>query len=232
MTVYIADHGVYRGEDRKEAMSTSALAPGGVVGVAVKSRDADHTRRLLLGAARQRFAQDGYSSTTVRDIATDAGVNVALINRYFVSKEGLFEACLTSAAEDLGDGAGESTTLEQVVQSMVRQVADAPNSDQPLQLLLLLRSSGDERADAIRRATLESFARRIAAAVRPDGIGAGAGAGAGDDDLVLRAQLVIAAAMGIVLLRKSTGLEPLASAGPDDLATPVGDLLTALLAGR
>jgi AcrR family transcriptional regulator len=230
MTVYIADHGVYRGEDRKEAMSTSALAPGGVASVAVKSRDADHTRQLLLGAARQRFAQDGYSSTTVRDIATDAGVNVSLINRYFVSKEGLFEACLTSAAEDLGDGAGESTTLEQVVQSMVRQVADAPNSDQPLQLLLLLRSSGDERADAIRRATLESFARRMAAAVRPDGDGVGAGAS--DDDLVLRAQLAIAAAMGIVLLRKSTGLEPLASAGPDDLATPIGDLLTALLAGR
>ena len=52
-----------------------------------KSRDAANTRRLLLSSARRRFAQDGYSATRVRDIAADAGVNVALINRYFSSKE-------------------------------------------------------------------------------------------------------------------------------------------------
>ena len=39
---------------------------------AVRSRDAAGTRQLLLQAARIRFARDGYSATTVRDIANDA----------------------------------------------------------------------------------------------------------------------------------------------------------------
>jgi AcrR family transcriptional regulator len=37
-----------------------------------RSRDAAKTRQLLLDSARRRFAHDGYSATTVRDIAADA----------------------------------------------------------------------------------------------------------------------------------------------------------------
>ena len=66
-----------------------------------RRRDAASTRQLLLDAARRRFARDGYAATTVRDIADDAGVNVALISRYFDSKEGLFEACLAAAVDEL-----------------------------------------------------------------------------------------------------------------------------------
>jgi Transcriptional regulator len=66
-----------------------------------RPRDARATRALLLAAALRRFTQDGYDTTTVRQIAEDAGVNVALISRYFGSKEGLFEACLELAGEEL-----------------------------------------------------------------------------------------------------------------------------------
>ncbi len=64
-------------------------------------RDAAATRRALVRAARRRFATDGYRATTVRQIAADAGVNVALINRYFESKEGLFEACMMRTSDEL-----------------------------------------------------------------------------------------------------------------------------------
>ena len=128
-----------------------------------KSRDADNTRQLLLQSARKHFARDGYTATTVRDIATDAGVNVALINRYFVSKERLFEACLSHAAESLR-GDAPATTVEQLAQSIVSQLVGEPTGERQLLLLLLLRSSGDQRADQIRRSTLETFAERIAAA--------------------------------------------------------------------
>ncbi|GAA3163585.1 TetR family transcriptional regulator [Nonomuraea salmonea] len=67
----------------------------------VRRRDAARTRQRLLDAALKRFAHDGYAATTVRDITDDAGVNVALVNRYFQSKEGLFEACLEAASEEL-----------------------------------------------------------------------------------------------------------------------------------
>lgn len=53
-------------------------------------RDATATQERLLLAARRRFAAQGFERTTVREIADDAGVNVALINRYFGGKDDLF----------------------------------------------------------------------------------------------------------------------------------------------
>lgn len=47
--------------------------------------------RLLLVAMRL-FADRGFDSVTVRDIATEAEVSVGLINHHFVSKEGLRQA--------------------------------------------------------------------------------------------------------------------------------------------
>jgi AcrR family transcriptional regulator len=182
---------------------------------------ADTTRQLLLQAARRRFAIDGYGSTTVREIANDAGVNVALINRYFESKEGLFEACLVHAAEQVHRPAG--VTLDQVVQTVADRIAASPGNDDALHLLLLLRSSGDERADAIRRKTLRSFSERIAAFAgwtpgEPDG-----------DELLLRAEVAISMSLGIALLRTSSGLEPLTSATSADLTGAISDAFSALL---
>ncbi|SDC24308.1 transcriptional regulator, TetR family [Sanguibacter gelidistatuariae] len=188
-----------------------------------RSRDAGNTRQLLLAAARSRFARDGYAATTVRDIAADAGVNVALINRYFTSKEGLFEACLSRAAQDLGRADATDMTIDQVVASVLRGAMNSRGDDgRALQMLLLLRSSGDEGADTIRRNILQSFAERMAVAAgwRPSGIDA--------ERLLLRAQIALSAALGIVQLR-STGLEPLASATEDELGAQLRDVLTALL---
>jgi AcrR family transcriptional regulator len=65
-----------------------------------RSRSA--TRTNLLNAARARFQEHGFDGTTVRDIAADAGVDAALIKRYFGSKEGLFTE-ISLADESLGD---------------------------------------------------------------------------------------------------------------------------------
>lgn len=191
---------------------------------AVRSRDADKTRRLLLTSARRRFAEDGYSATRVRDIAGDAGVNVALINRYFVSKEGLFEACLVTARDALGRSGEVPVSFDDLLENMTRQVAGAPGEERSLMLLLLLRSSGDEAADRIRRNTLRFFGEQMALA-------------AGwtteevkSDDLMLRAQIALSTVLGIALLRASSnGLEPLASATAESLGAPLGDVITALL---
>ena len=194
--------------------------------VRVRHRDADGTRQRLLQAARQRFAQDGYAATTVRDIATDAGVNVALINRYFTSKQGLFEACLDGTVKELDDRDTEASTVDQIVRVMIEQMLDTPAANHPLQLLLLLRSTGEPEVDEIRRRTLRGFSERMARA---------AGWSADDprtDDLILRAQLVLATAFGILLLRASTALEPLLSATEADLRGPLGDAVTALLTVR
>ncbi|MEF2978475.1 TetR/AcrR family transcriptional regulator [Subtercola sp. YIM 133946] len=187
-------------------------------------RDAAATRRALIRAARRRFATDGYRATTVRQIASDANVNVALINRYFVSKEGLFEACMLRTSDELDTQTpARASDIDDVIGRLIAHVVNAPDGDDPLQLLLLLRSSGDENADRIRRRTMEHFAQRLAAA-----------AGWNADDpatapILLRAQLAIATMLGVVMLRTSAAVEPVSSAGSDDLTEPLDQVFRALL---
>jgi AcrR family transcriptional regulator len=54
----------------------------------------DATRLKILDAARQVFAEDGFDRSSTRSIAAAAGVNSALIFRYFGSKAGLYEAAV------------------------------------------------------------------------------------------------------------------------------------------
>lgn len=178
---------------------------------APQTRNAARTRQLLLEAARARFAREGYAAATVRQVATDVGVDASLINRYFGSKAGLFEACLESALDFV------LTPNERVLElSSVPDVVVANMSKKVLQdgipdaFLLLLRPSGDDRAEEARIAMLRSFGEQLAglAGWRP-----------GDpntDERLLRSELMIATAFGITTFRLS-GLEPLASASSDDL---------------
>ena len=49
------------------------------------------TEQKIMTAAQRVFMQKGYSATRTRDIAEEAGINLALLNYYFRSKEKLFE---------------------------------------------------------------------------------------------------------------------------------------------
>jgi AcrR family transcriptional regulator len=57
-----------------------------------RPRNAASTRAEILSVARARFGAEGYERTTVRSVAADAGIDPALVIRYFGSKEGLFAA--------------------------------------------------------------------------------------------------------------------------------------------
>jgi AcrR family transcriptional regulator len=203
-----------------DAPADAELAPA-------RRRDAARTRQALLDAARRRFARDGYAPTTVRDIANDAGVNVALISRYFESKEGLFQACLDTAGQAVSRSADDVVALAELARAVSRQVTGtASDGGPPDTLLLLLRSSGDERAEQSRMAALRSYSENLA---RLAGWTPG---GPDPDQLLLRAQVVLAATMGITLLRHTGDLGPLTSAVEDDLVGPLGDLVGALLPVR
>ena len=76
---------------QKTAPSTTApLAPA-------RARNAGDTRARILAAARVRFAADAYENVGTRDIAADAGVDAALVNRYFGGKEKLFDEAIVDA---------------------------------------------------------------------------------------------------------------------------------------
>ena len=48
------------------------------------------TREAIAEAARRQFAELGYERTTMRGIASEAGVDPALVVRFHGSKDGLF----------------------------------------------------------------------------------------------------------------------------------------------
>jgi AcrR family transcriptional regulator len=51
-------------------------------------------REHILHVAEQLFAEQGFDGTSIRDIAQQAGVNLAMINYYFGSKENLMASLL------------------------------------------------------------------------------------------------------------------------------------------
>lgn len=55
----------------------------------------------ILEAARKVFTQKGYSATRTRDIAEESGLNLALLNYYFRSKENLFEIIMMEKMKGL-----------------------------------------------------------------------------------------------------------------------------------
>jgi AcrR family transcriptional regulator len=61
---------------------------------AVSHRQEDLTTKARIrDAALARFPRDGFGATTIRAVATDAGVSPALVVHHFGSKDGLREAC-------------------------------------------------------------------------------------------------------------------------------------------
>ena len=63
------------------------------------TRNAASTRERILSVAQHHFKVNGYDACGLRDIAADAGVNVALINRYFGSKVELFQKAVVDALQ-------------------------------------------------------------------------------------------------------------------------------------
>lgn len=101
-------------------------------------------------AARKVFTRKGYAATRTRDIAEEAGLNLALLNYYFRSKEKLFEIIMKEKmmqlfgiiAPILND---EKLTLEKKVDNLIAQYIDMllQNPDMPIFVLSEIRNNTD-----------------------------------------------------------------------------------------
>jgi AcrR family transcriptional regulator len=111
--------------------------------VQLRARNAAATRAALLDAARGRFVAAGYDGTSLRDVAADAGVDAALVSRYFGSKDELFAEVLASMddAEWLQIAPGEFG--RRMADDLVQGSCQADNIDC---LLVMLRSIGSAKA--------------------------------------------------------------------------------------
>jgi AcrR family transcriptional regulator len=65
----------------------------------MKIRDADRTRGAILEAAQSVFSSRPYAEASLKDICARAGASVALVSRYFGSKEALFQEALEAALD-------------------------------------------------------------------------------------------------------------------------------------
>jgi AcrR family transcriptional regulator len=115
-------------------MKSAALAPEVLV---PRKRDADATRLAILLAAKRHFARSGYEGAFVRDIAADAGVDAALINRYFGGKQGLFAAALKdSINSDRVANWNRKTFGRDIAEMMAHSPHDHEERAQAFQFLL------------------------------------------------------------------------------------------------
>ena len=105
-------------------------------------RNSDGTKQAIIEAAQIIFTRHGYDMAPTRDIAAMAGVNVALINRYFGSKEGLFDqAVMPSFAPDGSPMIGDPKDLPDVFVGMMLK---KPDEDEFNPLHAALKSAGSE----------------------------------------------------------------------------------------
>ena len=107
------------------------------------------TRERLLTEARKLLWSRGYSNVSLREIAQGAGVDVALISRYFGGKRGLFEATIEGAF-DAPSVPDEETLVETVMQMFVSapRGGEAPSSLQ----LIQTNATDPEVGDMVRAA--------------------------------------------------------------------------------
>ncbi|NYH52372.1 AcrR family transcriptional regulator [Nocardiopsis arvandica] len=75
------------------------------------TRGREATRARILASAKELFTNEGYGSVSSRMIASHAGVNVALINRYFGAKRGLLTEILREDGVFPGLIEGDPATL-------------------------------------------------------------------------------------------------------------------------
>lgn len=108
-------------------------------------KNSQRTRLAILEAAQEAFSVRGYRDTGVRDITARAGVSTALVNRYFGSKEMLFEEALSDMLDatrivDIPRERFGETILELLLKGV---------GPRHIPLPMIMMASGDPSARAI-----------------------------------------------------------------------------------
>ncbi len=161
-----------------------------------KPRRGDATRATILAAARERFASDGYERATIRAIAADAGIDPALVMRYFGNKEGLFAA---AAEIDLRLPDLAALPRKTLGAAVVEHFLSRWEDDEILQGLLRVAATNAQGAERLRSVFATQLVPRLTAVCGDPKSGA------------QRAGLVASQLMGFALCRYILELPPVAT---------------------
>ncbi|KAA0992350.1 TetR/AcrR family transcriptional regulator [Dyadobacter aurulentus] len=112
------------------------------------------TEQKIKEAAVKVFTQKGYGNARTRDIAEESGINLALLNYYFRSKEKLFQIVMAERIDKLFSVLApvlndSSTTLEQklekVTDNYISMLIEHP--DLPIFVLSEIRNNPEQLAN-------------------------------------------------------------------------------------
>ncbi|MEX0426994.1 TetR family transcriptional regulator [Nocardioides sp. DS6] len=189
------------------------MAPNAKDGRTGRRRGHPETRLEILQAARSLFAERGFAGTSVRAVASAAGVDVALVYHYFESKDGLSRAALelpidptALVAHIVAHGTDEAP--RRLAETFL-EVWDSPETG-PAMVGFLRRVLADEKSsvlvrDFVSATLLRNAAGQLLSDVDPD-------------EARERMALVVSQMLGVVVLRKVLRVEPIASMPADRLA--------------
>ena len=154
------------------------------------------TEARILDAATRIFFAAGYDRTTIRAVASAADVDAGLVMHYFGSKQELFRRVIDAAPLPEVSGAPEQAA-EQLLASLASRLAN-----EPVASLTLMRSmlTNPEAASAASTA-IARYQAQIAQAIPAD-------------DADLRAAIISAITLGIMVSRHLIKSDELAGADP------------------
>ena len=181
------------------------------------------TRGRILEAARQAFAERGLDGTSVRQVASDAGVDPALVHHYFGSKQRLFLAAMEFPIEPAV-----------VIPSLVSGGPRDELGRRFVAFLVTLWDRPDVRplvTGVVRSAATDAVAATMARRLLAEGPLLAISNALDVPDAALRAALASAQLMGLAMARYVIRIEPLASMSPEALAALAGPSIHRYLAG-
>ena len=170
------------------------------------------TEARILHAATQVFFAAGYERATIRAVASAAGVDGGLVMHYFGSKQELFRRVIDAAPVPEVSGA-PGQAAEQLLATLADRLASEPTAS-----LTLLRSmlTNPEAASAV-SAGAARYAAQIAQAI-PAG------------DASLRAAVISAIILGVMVSRHLIKSDELASADPAQIISLLRPCMISLAA--
>jgi AcrR family transcriptional regulator len=165
--------------------------------VSPRVKNAAATRETMLASARTRFLGESYENVGLREIAADAGVDVALIGRYFGSKEGLFREVLRGDSGPWLDPKVTAADLPQWLAMLATRAQDSTEREDLERLLIILRSaSSPAPAAVVQQSFIENVLEPVAKLL-------------GGPDAEVRASLALSLLIGTTVLRTIMAMEPL-----------------------
>lgn len=180
------------------------------------------TRERILVAARELFARNGIGNTSIRAVASAAGVDSALVHHYFGTKEKLFAAAVHIPIDPMQViGPLREVPVEEIGYRLPSMLLPLWDSEVGTAFIATLRSIlAGEEINLFRTFIQDVIAVEVGARVdNPPGSG------------IVRIQFVASQLVGVVMARYILKLEPFASLPPEQIARTIAPNLQRYLTG-